>query len=154
MTPCMAEMTNYEKIMNAGGFRRGWCCSCVGGAEVAGKFDRLDYDLCVPACTCLCLSYNDASEQVELVLTKICELIEQYEFIDEENARVRFLEFGEYAQELELYVYIKTNDFSEYLERREAINLRIIDIVGSAGAHLTVPVKNISVTQSSEPASA
>ncbi len=100
--------------------------------------------------TRLRLSYDDTPDQVRQVLTKIRELIDQHEFIDEENSRVRFLEFGEYAQELELYVYIKTRDFIEYLEHREDINLSINDIVESAGAQLTVPVKTINVNQSSE----
>ena len=100
--------------------------------------------------TRLRLSYNDRPEQVKQVLAKIRELIDLDEFIDEENSRIRFLEFGEYAQELELYVYIKTRDFVEYLEHREDINLQINDIVESAGAKLTVPVKTIGLTQSSE----
>lgn len=100
--------------------------------------------------TRLRLSYKNTSEQVKLVLKKLRELIDQHEFIDEENSRVRFLEFGEYAQELELYVYIKTKDFAEYLEHVEDINLRINDIVESAGAELTVPVKNINLNQASE----
>ncbi len=100
--------------------------------------------------TRLRLSYNDSPEQVKQVLVKIRELIAQHELIDEGNSRIRFLEFGEYAQELELYVYIKTKDFSEYLEHREDINLRINDIVESVGAHLTVPVKAISMMQTTE----
>jgi len=97
--------------------------------------------------TRLRLSYDDTPGQVRQVLTKIRELIEQHELIDKESSRVRFLEFGEYAQELELYVYIKTSDFAEYLEHREDINLRLNDIIESAGAHLTVPVKSINVNQ-------
>lgn len=97
--------------------------------------------------TRLRLSYNDTTEQVKQVLKSIRELIDQHEFIDEENSRVRFLEFGEYSQELELYVYIKTMDFVEYLEYVEDINLRLNDIVESAGAHLTVPVKNINLNE-------
>jgi len=100
--------------------------------------------------TRLRLSYNDTPEQIRNVLAKIRELIDQHEFIDEENSRIRFLEFGEYAQELELYVYIKTRDFVEYLEHREDINLRINDIIEAAGAHLTVPVKDINLTQPAE----
>jgi len=115
-----------------------------------GKIENLTQRDKILYRTRLRLSYNDTPEQVELVLTKMRELIEQYEFIDEENSRVRFLEFGEYAQELELYVYIKTQDFSAYLGHRETINLRINTIIESAGAHLTVPVKNISLTQPSE----
>jgi len=103
--------------------------------------------------TRLRLSYNDTPEQVRQVLTNIRELIDQHELIDEENSRVRFLELGEYAQELELYVYIKTMNFIEYLEHVEDINLRLSDIVESAGAHLTVPVKNIKLNQAIEPVS-
>ena len=103
--------------------------------------------------TRLRLSYNDTSEQVRQVLMNIRELIDQHEYIDEENSRVRFLEFGEYAQELELYVYIKTMDFAEYLEQVEDVNLRISDVIESAGAHLTVPVKDINLNQPIEPPS-
>ncbi len=100
--------------------------------------------------TRLRLSYNDTPAQIKQVLAEIRELIAQHEFIDDENSRVRFLEFGEYAQELELYIYIKTKDFTEYLECREQINLQITDIVEAAGAHLTVPAKSISLTESSD----
>jgi MscS family membrane protein len=97
--------------------------------------------------TRLRLSYDDTPEQVRQVLSKIRELIAQLESIDEESSRVRFLEFGEYAQELELFIYIKTSDFVEYLEHREDINLHLNDIIESAGAHLTVPVKTVKVNQ-------
>ena len=103
--------------------------------------------------TRLRLSYNDTPEQVRQVLMNIRELIDQHEYIDEENSRVRFLEFGEYAQELELYIYIKTMDFAEYLEQVEDVNLRISDVIESAGAHLTVPVKDINLNQPIEPPS-
>lgn len=103
--------------------------------------------------TRLRLSYNDTPEQVRQVLASIREMIDQHEYIDEENSRVRFLEFGEYAQELELYVYIKTMDFAEYLEQVEDVNLRISDVIESAGAHLTVPVKDINLNQPIEPPS-
>ena len=100
--------------------------------------------------TRLRLSYSDSPEQVKSVLQKIREMIDEDEFIDEENSRVRFLEFGEYAQELELYVYIKTKDFAEYLEYRENINLKINDIVETVGVKLVIPTRNISLQQSGE----
>lgn len=91
--------------------------------------------------TRLRLSLEDTPDQVRQVLERIRLLIDDDELIDEENSRVRFLEFGEYAQELELYVYIKTSDFAVYLEHREAINLAIHDIVESAGVKLVVPTR-------------
>jgi MscS family membrane protein len=54
---------------------------------------------------------------------------------------VRFLEFGEYAQEIELYVYIRTTDFIEYLQHREDINLQIQAIIEKAGTQLVVPTR-------------
>ncbi len=73
------------------------------------------------------------------VLQRIRALINQQKFIDKENSRVRFLEFGEYAQELELYVYIKSRDFTIYLEQIELINLEINTIVESIGVKLVIP---------------
>ena len=75
------------------------------------------------------------------VLEGIRELINNHDMIDEESSRVRFFEFGEYAQEIELYVYIKTKDFVEYLAQREDINLRITEIIESSGTQLVVPTR-------------
>ena len=116
----------------------------------SGKIENLTQRDKILYRTRLRLSYNDTPAQVKQVLAKIRELIDSQESIDEAGSRVRFLEFGEYAQELELYIYIKTKDFVEYLEHREDINLHINDIIEAAGAHLTVPVKTINVRQSSE----
>ncbi|RDH83076.1 MAG: mechanosensitive ion channel family protein [endosymbiont of Galathealinum brachiosum] len=88
--------------------------------------------------TRLRLSYETTSEQIKQVLGKLRELIDKHEYIDEKDSRVRFLEFGEYAQELELYVYIKTRDFSEYLAHREDVNLQVSGIVESAGTQLVI----------------
>lgn len=116
----------------------------------SGKIENLTQRDKILYRTRLRLSYSDRPAQVKQVLTKIRVLINQHNFIDKESSRVRFLEFGEYAQELELYVYIKTKNFVEYLEHREDINLKINDIIEAAGAHLTVPASSISLAQSSE----
>ena len=116
----------------------------------SGKIENLTRRDKILYRTRLRLSYNDTPAQLKQVLAKIRELIDQHEFIDEESSRVRFLEFGEYAQELELYVYIKTRDFVVYLEQREDVNIKINDIIESAGAHLTVPAKTISLNSASE----
>ncbi len=116
----------------------------------SGKIENLTQRDKILYRTRLRLSYSDTSAQVKQVLSKIRELIDEHEFIDENGSRVRFLEFGEYAQELELYAYIKTKDFTEYLEHREDINIKINDIIESAGAHLTVPAKTINLNSSSE----
>jgi MscS family membrane protein len=89
--------------------------------------------------TRLRLSLQTTAGQMREVLEGIRELIEKHESIDEETSRVRFLEFGEYAQEIELYVYIRTRDFAEYLQYREDINLSIREIIETSGTQLVIP---------------
>lgn len=90
---------------------------------------------------------------MQAVLEGIRELINKHEMIDEESSRVRFLDFGEYAQEIELYVYIKTRDFVEYLEYREEINLSIVNIIESSGTQLVVPTRTTYFEGATSPAS-
>ena len=91
--------------------------------------------------TRLRLALNTTATQMQKVLDGIRELIERDEMIDEESSRIRFLEFGEYAQEIELYVYIKTTDFIEYLKCREDINLQVSAIIESCDTNLAVPTR-------------
>ena len=91
--------------------------------------------------TRLRLSLQTTAQQMQDVLSGIRQLIEDNEHIDEESSRARFIDFGEYAQEIELYVYIKTKDFVEYLEHREDINLKIRQLIESSGTQLVVPTR-------------
>ena len=95
--------------------------------------------------TRLRLSLQTTARQMQEVLDGVRELIQQHEKIDEDGSRARFLDFGEYAQEVELYVYIKTRDFAEYLQYREDINLAIRGIIDAAGTELVVPTSTMHV---------
>jgi len=97
--------------------------------------------------TRLRLDYAVGPEPIREVLEKIRSYIDTQDFIDAEDSRVRFLEFGEYAQELELYVYIRTSEFSEYLKYREQVNLDIRDIIEDAGVELIIPVRKSYVQE-------
>ncbi|MBE9559205.1 MAG: mechanosensitive ion channel family protein [Proteobacteria bacterium] len=97
--------------------------------------------------TRLRLSYEEIPAKIRQVLKAIRDLIDNHENIDEENSRVRFIEFGEYAQEIELYVYLKTRDFSEYLAFREDVNLRISETVEAAGVKLVIPARTVYVNE-------
>lgn len=85
------------------------------------------------------LSYEASPAQIRTVLEKIRELIQEHEFIDEESSRVRFIEFAQYAQELELFIYIRTTDYAQFLEQQEDVNLKILDLLEQAGVKLVIP---------------
>jgi MscS family membrane protein len=104
--------------------------------------------------TRLRLSLQTTSVQMKEVLDQLRSYLKRHEIIDEEASRVRFLEFGEYAQEVELYAYIKTVDFVEYLQHREDINLNIREIMEAAGIELVVPANKTYFEGRNLPASA
>ncbi|RLD08267.1 MAG: hypothetical protein DRI65_02750 [Chloroflexota bacterium] len=96
------------------------------------------------------LSYDVTPAQLRAVLARIRELIEQDEHIDSHSSRVRFIEFGDYAQELELYVYLKTTEFTQYLEYLEETNLNIIDILSQEGVKLIIPAHTTYLEKASD----
>ncbi|MGB5279148.1 MAG: hypothetical protein WBO73_00170 [Gammaproteobacteria bacterium] len=71
--------------------------------------------------------------------------------IDEETSRLRFLEFGEYAREIELYVYIETRDVVEYLEQCEDINLSTQGIIEASGTQPVIPTRTTYFEDSPSP---
>ena len=89
--------------------------------------------------TRLRLSYEVEPDKIRQLLDDIRAMIQQQDFIDDENSRVRFLEFGKYSQELELFLYLLTSDFAEYLEYREKVNLILVDTLAANSVKLTLP---------------
>jgi MscS family membrane protein len=56
-----------------------------------------------------------------------------------QDARVRFIQFGSYSLDLDVYAYLDTSDYAESLEIAEDLNLRIMDIVDEAGTAFAFP---------------
>ena len=56
-------------------------------------------------------------------------------------ARVRFVGFGEWSLDLDVFAYIDTTNYGEYLEIAEDLNLRIMDTVIQAGSQIAVPAQ-------------
>lgn len=84
--------------------------------------------------TILRLRFGATAEQVRTVLSGIRRLLVENPKVETESARIRLVNFGEQAIELELFAYVLTPDMMEFLAVREEIFLRVADIVESAGA--------------------
>ncbi len=55
--------------------------------------------------------------------------------IIQESARVRFTEFDKHSMIINMRIYVDTDDFNEYLEVVERINIATMKIVQHSGAH-------------------
>ena len=87
------------------------------------------------------LRADSTPEQVREVLKGIRLLLDTHSRVDPVPARVRFKEFGEYSLDLEVFAYLKTINYNEYLEIAESLNIQIIDVIAQAGTSIAVPIQ-------------
>jgi len=93
------------------------------------------------------LRYDSSPQQLEQVMEGIRAVLANHERVLKENTRVRFKEIADDALLIEVYGYVSTTDWAEYLEFAEELNLQIMQVVADAGTSLTPPVKALQIEQ-------
>ena len=93
--------------------------------------------------TTLPLRYETTPDQLRLVLVRIRELMIAHPRVTMAPARVRAVGFGEYSLNLEIFAYVDTSDWEDFLAVREDLILRIMDIVKNAGTAFAVPSRTL-----------
>lgn len=89
--------------------------------------------------TTLQLRYETSPEQMRWVLAKLRELLLGHPRVSPDPARVRFVGFGSYSKDIEVFAYLKCQDQSTFLSIQEDILLRIEDIVMESGSGFAFP---------------
>ena len=99
------------------------------------------------------LRYEATREQLQDVMSEIDSMLRDHERIAEEPLRVRFNGFGEYFLEVEIYAYAMTRAWPEFLEIREDVLLKVMDIIERSGTQLALPtgVRYVSGATTVEP---
>jgi MscS family membrane protein len=85
------------------------------------------------------LRYETTPDQLRYVLVEVRRMLYSHPRVLPDPARIRFVEFGAYSLDLEVFAYVDTRDFGEFLEIAEDLNLRIMDIVSRAGSGFAFP---------------
>lgn len=94
------------------------------------------------------LRYDSTPEQLRQILEGIRGLLSSHARVLQDNPRVRFKEIADDALLVEVYAYLATTDWAEYLELAEELNIRILEIVAQAGTSLALPTRTLHVEQS------
>ena len=89
------------------------------------------------------LRYETTPDQMRWVLVEVRKLLYSHPRVDPEPARVRFVSFGDYSLDIEIFAYIHAADVSEYLEIGEDLNLRIMEIVANSGSGFAFPSQTL-----------
>jgi len=89
--------------------------------------------------TVLQLRYETTSEQLRFVLARLRELLLGHPKVTPAPARVRFIGYGAYSKDVEIFAYLDCADQDTFLAIQEDILLRMEDIVVEAGSGFAFP---------------
>jgi MscS family membrane protein len=87
--------------------------------------------------------YETTPEQLRYILVEVRKLLYAHERVTPEPARVRFVGFGAYSLDLEIFAYVDTSDWNDFLGVREDIYLRIMDIIEASGTGFAFPSQTL-----------
>jgi len=96
------------------------------------------------------LRYDTTPEQLRQILDGIRDLFATHERVLKDGHRVRFNEIADDALLVEVYAYIDTTVWTEYLQLAEELNIRILEIVAQAGTSLSLPARSLHIEQSAD----
>jgi hypothetical protein len=73
------------------------------------------------------------------ILARLRELLLAHPMVTPEPARVRFVDFGAYSKDVEIFAYLRCQDQDTFLAIKEDILLRVEDIVLKGGSGFAFP---------------
>ena len=92
------------------------------------------------------LTYSTSKEQMQTILFNIRNMLKSHPQIDiNSTLLVNFDEFQDSSLSIFVYCFTNTANWQKYLEIKEDVNLKIMDIVEKAGAEFAFPSQSIYV---------
>lgn len=92
------------------------------------------------------LTYGTKHEVMKTIVDKIQQLIDGHERTNDEG-QVRFMDFGSSSLDIMVLYYVDTMDWGVYLEVKEEINYKIMEIVEKAGSDFAFPTQTVHVSK-------
>jgi MscS family membrane protein len=93
------------------------------------------------------LRYETTAAQLRAVLERVRRLLVDYPEVETASSRIRLVDFGAQAMELELFAFVLTADGEKFLAVREDLLLKIAEIVESAGTTFAHPTEFLFLEQ-------
>jgi len=101
----------------------------------------------------LALRYETALAQLERIVGDLRQMLAADDRVENDAARVRFIRFGAYSLDVEVFSYVKAPDYPSFLAIQEDLLTRVMDIVQAAGAGFAFPSQTMYMRPDSpEPA--
>ncbi|HKL35973.1 MAG TPA: mechanosensitive ion channel family protein [Salegentibacter sp.] len=87
--------------------------------------------------------YETSSDQLRFLLTELRKVLYAHPKVYEEPARIRFIGFGAHSLDLEVFAYLDARSYDEFLEIREDLMLRMMEVVDGSGTDFAFPSQTI-----------
>ena len=89
------------------------------------------------------LRYETTPDQIRYLLVELRAMLYAHPMVSPDPARVRFIALGADSLNLEVFAYVEVPNFDEFLEVREDLLLRIMDIVAESGTGFAFPSQTL-----------
>lgn len=89
------------------------------------------------------LRCESTADQTRFVLAGIRRLLYEHPKVETATARVRFVKLADSSLNLEVFAYVQTPEYTEFLAVQEDLLLHILDIVEAAGSGLAFPSQTL-----------
>jgi MscS family membrane protein len=99
----------------------------------------------------LSLRHGTTAPQMRSVLDRIRALLRESKYLESNTVRVRLLRFGPTSLDVEVFAYVLTWEWTEFLEVQEELLLRIMECIESAGVQIALPQQTILTIASTAP---
>jgi MscS family membrane protein len=92
--------------------------------------------------------YETTPDQLRYVLAEVRRMLYEHPKV-EAGARIRFVGFGASSLDMEVFSFVLTPDFGEFLSIQEDLLLRIMDIVNASGTGFAFPSRTTYLAKDS-----
>ncbi len=93
------------------------------------------------------VTYDTSSTQMRQAVAAIKQLLREHPAIDQEFFLVNFTDFGASSLDIMVYCFTTSTVWSEYLEAREDVSLRIMDALEQLGLEIAFPSQTLYLHQ-------
>ncbi len=87
--------------------------------------------------------YETTPDQLRFLLSELRKVLYAHPKVYEDPARVRFIGFGSSSLDLEIFAYLNAINYDHFLEIREDLMLRMMDVVEQSGSDFAFPSQTL-----------
>ncbi|KQR66957.1 mechanosensitive ion channel family protein [Pedobacter sp. Leaf176] len=89
------------------------------------------------------LRYETTPDQIRYLLVELRKVLYAHPLVNPDPARIRFAGYSTHSLNLEVWSYINTPNFDEFLEVKEDLLLRFMDVVAASGTAFAFPSQTL-----------